>query len=375
MKVLLIGNYLPDQQESMQRFAKMLEVGLSQLGHEVRLLQPTFFFGRLKPSATGIGKWLGYLDKFLVFPAQLRRAARWAEVVHICDHSNAFYTKYLQAVPHLVTCHDLLALRGGLGEDTDCPASPTGKILQRWILSGLQRAQMAACDSSYTKQDLERLTKGTLSPKNIRLVLLGLNYNYQRLVSEEVSFRLAKLRNFDLDKPFILHVGSSLKRKNRDGVIRIFSKIKHKWNGQLVFAGTPLNADLEALVDEFHLKDRVVQIIKPDNDLLEALYNKAFALLFPSRFEGFGWPILEAQACGCPVICSDRTSLPEVAGEAALVRSVEDEDGFAADILCLTDQSRREKLVQKGWENAKRFNPEPMISKYIKLYEELLESQ
>src|SRR5258708_722987 len=110
MKILLIGNYIPDQQESMQRFANMLEVGLTQLGHEVRLIRPEPFFGKIRPSPEGFGKWLGYIDKFLLFPSRLRKAIAWADVVHICDHSDAFYTKYIQNKPHLVTCHDLLAV-------------------------------------------------------------------------------------------------------------------------------------------------------------------------------------------------------------------------------------------------------------------------
>ena len=68
------------------------------------------FFGKIKPSASGLGKWLGYIDKFFLFPLDLRQAVEWADVVHICDHSNAVYTKYLQNVPHLVTCNDLLAI-------------------------------------------------------------------------------------------------------------------------------------------------------------------------------------------------------------------------------------------------------------------------
>ncbi len=75
MKILLVGNYLPDRQESMQRFANMLQIGLVELGHEVRLIRPEPFFGRLRPSGNGLGKWLGYVDKFLLFPRQLRGAA------------------------------------------------------------------------------------------------------------------------------------------------------------------------------------------------------------------------------------------------------------------------------------------------------------
>ncbi len=371
MKVLLIGNYLPDGQESMQRFANMLQAGLTKVGHEVCLIRPEPFFSKSKPSSNGLGKWLGYVDKFLLFPYQLRRVVSWADVVHICDHSNAMYIKYLQYVPHLVTCHDLLAVRGALGEDTDCPASQTGKILQHWILDSLIQAQMVACVSTYTKQDLKKLLK-TGSTKNFRLVLNGINHSYKALTPDEATARLKNVASFDVSKPFILHVGSSLRRKNRDGIIRIINRVRDQWDGQMVFAGTPLTADLVQLINQLNLKDRIIQIIKPDNTLLEALYSKAFAFLFPSRFEGFGWPIVEAQACGCPVLCSDRTSLPEVVGESALIRSVDDEAGFAADILWLTDPLERDTWIKKGLENVKRFTPEAMLSEYIKLYRELL---
>ena len=371
MKVLLIGNYEPDIQESMQRFANMLQTGLIKMGHEVRLLRPQPFFRTSQRSSNGLQKWLGYVDKFIFFPYQLRQVVSWADVVHICDHSNAMYIKHLQNIPHLVTCHDLLAVRGALGEDTDCPTSPIGKVLQHWILNSLKQAPIVACVSTYTKQDLEKLLKPG-STKNSRLVLNGINHSYKTLPLDRATVRLESIAEFDASKPFILHVGSSLKRKNRDGIIRIVNRVKDEWDGQMVFAGTPLTEDLVQLINQLKLNDRIVQIIKPDNTLLEALYSKAFAFLFPSRFEGFGWPIIEAQACGCPVLCSDRTSLPEVVGESALIRSVNDEAGFAADILRLTDPLERETWIKKGLENVKRFTPEIMLSKYIKLYNEVL---
>lgn len=371
MKVLLIGNYEPDRQESMQRFANMLQTGLIEMGHEVRLIRPQPFFSTSQPSSNGLQKWLGYIDKFLLFPYQLRQVVSWADIVHICDHSNAMYIKHLQDVPHLVTCHDLLAVRGALGEDTDCPASPTGKVLQHWILNSLKQAPMVACVSTYTKQDFEKFIKPG-STKNFRLVLNGINHSYKTLTPERAAARLKSVAEFDASKPFILHVGSSLKRKNRDGIIRIINRVRDEWDGQMVFAGTPLTADLVQLINQLNLQERIVQIIEPDNTLLEAFYSKAFAFLFPSRFEGFGWPIVEAQACGCPVLCSDRTSLPEVVGESALIRAVDDEAGFAADILRLTDPLERETWIKKGLENVKRFTPEIMLSEYIKLYNELL---
>jgi glycosyltransferase involved in cell wall biosynthesis len=371
MKILLVGNYVFDRQQSMQRFAEMLLDGLSYLGHEVRLVQPKPLFGKLKPTNYGIGKYLGYIDKFLVFPKQLQNEARWADLVHVCDHSNGMYVSSLQNIPHLITCHDLLAVRGALGEDVACEASSTGRILQRWILTGLKQANMIVCDSTYTQKDVERLV-GAKIPERNKLVLLGQNYFYNKLSSEEIKKRLSKILNVNHASCYLLHVGASHPRKNRDGVIRILHEIRDHWDGVVVFAGKPLSSELIELVHHLDLKDRVVEVIEPDNEGLEALYNGAYALLFPSRSEGFGWPIIEAQACGCPVVCSDRTSLPEVAGDAAIICPLEDENAFAEAILSLKNPLEKAALVEKGLEHIKQFTAERMCAQYIDIYEEIL---
>jgi glycosyltransferase involved in cell wall biosynthesis len=112
------------------------------------------------------------------------------------------------------------------------------------------------------------------------------------------------------------------------------------------------------------------------NESLVALYSGALVFLFPSRFEGFGWPIIEAQSCGCPVICSNRGPLPEVAGGSAWLRDIEDEDGFAADIVRLyIDEKLRNELIERGFQNVSRYNPETMIARYLSLYERVLSHQ
>ena len=87
MKISLVGNYLPDNQQSMQRFALMLEEGLRARGQEVELLRPTPRFGR--GGNDFVSKWAAYIDKYVLFPGALRRAVAGSDVVHICDHSNA----------------------------------------------------------------------------------------------------------------------------------------------------------------------------------------------------------------------------------------------------------------------------------------------
>jgi glycosyltransferase involved in cell wall biosynthesis len=370
--ILLIGNYRLDQQQSMQRFAEMMLQGLRAAGVNAELIAPRPVLGNFRSAGRFIAKWLGYIDKFVFFPRQLRKKlAERPALVHICDHSNAMSTRWIGNFPVVVTCHDLLAVRGALGEETNCPASFTGKFLQRWIVRGLHRAHVIACVSQATLRDVRRLVVRNETSPRLEVVTLGLNYPYQKLSRPEAAARLAKMMHVDLDRPFVLHVGSSARRKNREGVLRIFAHTKAEWNGQLVFAGDPLEPALHSLGKHLDLANRIVEVSNPESELLESLYNCATAFIYPSRFEGFGWPVIEAQACGCPVICSDVGPLPEVVGDSAMMHSVEDEKAFAADILRLNDTAERERWSAKSLRNAARFSTPGMIERYIDIYRTL----
>lgn len=370
--VLLIGNYSPDQQQSMQRFNTMMLQGLSAAGIDAELIRPEPFLGSFHGAGRFVAKWLGYIDKYILFPFRLREelAARPA-LVHVLDHSNAVYVARCKNTPVLVTCHDLLAVRGALGEQTDCAASIPGRVLQQWILNGLRRARALACVSRATAEDAKRLLGSANATPQISVIYLGLNYPYRKLEPTVAQARLAEIDRVNVDLPFVLHVGSNLRRKNREGALRIFALARQKWNGRLVFAGDPLTPPLRSLAESLGLSDRIVQIENPENEGLETLYNCALALLYPSRFEGFGWPIIEAQACGCPVVCSNSGPLPEAAGDAGLFRDVDDEEGFASDLLRLTDPAERARWSEKSLSNAERFSTARMIAQYIDIYRQL----
>lgn len=370
--VLLIGNYPADQQQSMQRFANMMLHGLAAAGVPAELIQPQPFLGRFTLAGGFVAKWLGYLDKFLFFPRQLKRQlGSGIGLVHICDHSNAMYASHVRRHPAVVTCHDLLAVRGALGEETDCPASATGKYLQRWVVSGLRKATAIVCASPATLRDAQRIVRQTEGLPQILLIHHGINYPYRRQPAEQARQLLSGVEGLDLERPFALHVGSNLRMKNREGVLRIFSLTKDDWDGQLVFAGLKLTPELRSLGQELGVMERVVEVDGPANDLLEALYSSAMVLLYPSRFEGFGWPIIEAQACGCPVICSNREPMSEVGGDAALTSEVDDEPAMARALLQLTDPAERARWSEKSLHNAERFRAEKMIALYIELYRAL----
>jgi glycosyltransferase involved in cell wall biosynthesis len=371
--ILLIGNYPLDRQQSMQRFATMMLHGLTAAGIRAELIRPSPFFGHSRAGGRFVAKWLAYIDKFVLFRRTLRRKiAGRPTVVHICDHSNAMYAKWIRGVPVVVTCHDLLAVRGALGEETGCPASATGKLLQRWIMAGLEKANAIVCVSHATCADAQRLLTGKNDRPRLEVITLGLSYPYRKLERPgEARERLRKSSPVVADSSFVLHVGSNIAYKNREGVLRIFARCQEQWNGLLVFAGDPLSPALRASARQLGLTDRIVELPDVSNELLEALYNCAIALLYPSTCEGFGWPIAEAQACGCPVLCADRAPMNEVAGLAGLTHRLEDEAGFAADILRLTNPAEHELWSTRSLENAQRFSTPRMISEYIALYRSL----
>ncbi len=367
--VLLVGNYAPDRQQSMQRFADMMHRGLTEAGISAELVAPHPFFGRFERFGFTVAKWLGYIDKFVLFPARLRRRAAQASLVHICDHSNAMYAAHAGRAPVLATCHDLLAVRGALGEETDSPASSTGVFLQRWIRRSLRQADVLACDSEATREDAARLiTRPDSTKPRLTVVPVGLSFPYRPLDRLEVWSRLSSLPALSPDRPYLLHVGSNLRRKNREAILRIVARVPAQSRPQLVFAGDSLAHGLMEEASRLGLSGQIVNVPGPANELLEALYNGALALLYPSRFEGFGWPIIEAQASGCPVICSDRPPLPEVAGDGAIVCPLEDEEAFARGVMEMLDPARREGWRERGLENARRYTARQMVSRYLELY-------
>lgn len=366
MKVLLLGNYENLRSQSMQRFAEMLRAGLAAAGHEVRVVRPPVWLGRLRRSETGLGKWIGYIDRFLLYPPLLRRQIRWADVVHICDQANAVYVPHLRGKPHLVTCHDMLAIRAALGEIAESPVGRTGRLYQRWILGGLRRAQAIACVSAQTGEELRRVAG--VPGERIAIVPNALNYPYRPMPAAEAE---AHLRALDLGeaRPFFLHVGGNEWYKNRPGVLRLFAElVKHPdyRAHRLVMAGKPWTDEMRQLAASLSLHDRAIERVAVSNEQLRALYSSAEALLFPSLQEGFGWPIAEAQACGCPVVTTNRPPMTDVGRCAALfIDPTEPED---AAFQIASSWGQRSKLIQAGFANVRRYDLQKMTAGYVAAY-------
>jgi glycosyltransferase involved in cell wall biosynthesis len=380
MHIILIGNYKPDDQVSMQRFTSMLDKGFNEAGVVCEIWYPRVFFGKwVKQTFYGFGKWLGYIDKWLIFPFILKRRIRKSEQqnksisFHICDHSNAPYLKYLPVERTVVTCHDVLAIMGALGyPDTYCEASRLGRILQSRILKYLIKTKKLAAVSSQTLIQLELLSKDKLpANRKWRIIHNGFNKDFKPLDASSFSSILS-LINIELKKPFLLHVGSGQPRKNRELLVEMISILGRKWNGNICFAGEGIDPKLAAYASSLGVADKMISVVSPEHKHLIALYSACDAFIFPSFSEGFGWPLIEAQACGAPVIASNVAPLPEVTGGAAIHKNPKSAMDFVNAFLTLENKEIRNDLIKKGFENIFRFSNGKMIQEYLELHDSYL---
>jgi glycosyltransferase involved in cell wall biosynthesis len=304
--VLLLSNYQPDKQFSMRRFTEQLADGLRQLDFSVEVFPVPTVIGKLGAKGSGIGKWIGYIDKYLLFPLILKWKLRQLpcnSIVHIIDHSNAPYSKWLQRFPHVVTCHDLLAIRCALGDIPQHEPRWTGKQQQAMILRGLKSSQCIASVSLATQQDVTRLVGA--QPEWQHHIPNALN---QRFIQEahresvETIDQLKPLLQLPNENRYIMHIGGEKWYKNRKSVLHIFATLAAKDPAlHLVIVGPEFSSEALNETACTELLPRIHYFSGIEDEQLRELYRAAELLIFPSHIEGFGWPILEAQACGCAV--------------------------------------------------------------------------
>jgi len=225
-------------------------------------------------------------------------------------------------------------------------------------------------DSSATKRDLvERY--GT-EPDKITVVYPGYDGTTFQPVRDEGTIEAVKAK-YNIAGHYILFVGTLQPRKNLTRLIEAFSNIQHPTsNIQLVIAGKKgwLYHDIFRQVEKLGLGEGVVFTgYVPEGDL-PALMSGARLFVFPSLYEGFGLPVLEAMACGVPVVCSNASSLPEVAGDAAVLVDPLDVEGMAAAMeRVLGNNELRAELIERGFEQAGKFSWEKCARETLKVLE------
>jgi glycosyltransferase involved in cell wall biosynthesis len=266
----------------------------------------------------------------------------------------------------VLTVHDLSFVRA---PETASPS--LRRYLDRVVPRSVSRADHVLADSQATKDDLIALY-GT-APEKVTVLLSGVNPRFQP-VHDPAELAAVRARYGLGDVPFVLAVGTVQPRKNYERLIEALSKLSDK-QAHLVIAGGRgwLQGPIYAAVDSLGMRERVHFIGFAEDADLPALYSAARCVAFPSLYEGFGLPILEAMACGTPVVTSNVSSLVEVAGNATLLVDPLSVEQIAAALdLLVHDSGLCERLVALGSERVKLFTWGGAASELHALYARLL---
>jgi glycosyltransferase involved in cell wall biosynthesis len=233
-----------------------------------------------------------------------------------------------------------------------------------------RRANHVIADSITTKEDLVRQYR--LNPEKIQVIYPAYDPALQPVTNEE---KLAAVRQkYGITPPYLLYIGTLQPRKNLIRLVEAYAAM-HDLSHQLVLAGNP-GWRSKPILQAIESQNPVVhqQIILPgfiDDEDKATLISGAAALLYPSLYEGFGFPVLEANACGTPVICSNTSSLPEVAGEAALLIAPRNTAELTATIAHLiATPSLQHHLINKGFQNIQRFTWRKTAEQLLTLLEQ-----
>ena len=298
---------------------------------------------------------------------RLERYALAAELLpHRLDvlHSPDFIPPMAGARRTIITIHDLNFLF--------YPEFLTAESLRYYagqIDWAVRRADHISADSHATRRDLiERLG---VPPEKVTTIPLAANPLYARPFPPDAIHQT--LSQFNLPPGFILFVGTLEPRKNLPLLLRAYKMLREETavDVPLILVGGKgwIYDEIFATIAELGLGDSVRHLSSVFDEQLAHLYHAAGVLVTPSKYEGFGLPALEAMHCGCPVIVSDRGSLPEVAGDAGLLLDPDDAPAWAEALArVLTDSDLRERMVARGYAQAQTFTWRETAVKTLALY-------
>ena len=286
-----------------------------------------------------------------------------ADIFHGLSHSLPVGIEK-KGIPSIVTIHDLIFLRF-----PEFYKQIDRKLYLLNTLSSCRRCTKILAISHQTKEDIINY----LGIEDEKIVVLhqSCDRRFYEQADEEQKDSIRK--KYDLPEKFILCVGTIEQRKNQLAILK--GVVSEKLTIPIVLLGKP--TDYKRLLDEFIIESGIrKQLIFLNNTNfsdLQAIYQLAEIMVYPSFFEGFGLPVLEAQASGCPVITSNISSMPEAGGDGAVYvdPANSSEIGLAIRKI-LTDNKFKEELIQKGTANALLFNDQAVGEKLVKLYQSLV---
>jgi glycosyltransferase involved in cell wall biosynthesis len=267
------------------------------------------------------------LNRFHDYPVWLKQRAARFDLFHLVDHSYSQLILDLPAERTVVTCHDLDTFNCLLEPESD-PRPRWFRAMAQRTLDGFLRASQVICPSAFTKTNL--LRHGLFSPDRIAVIHPGADpvfFDSHSPAEDAVPSGAG---------PYLLHVGSTIRRKRIDVLLRVFARVVSQYPDlRLMRVGGDLTAEQWQLADKLGVTDQIIKSKQLTKNQLASVYRKAALVLQTSDAEGFGLPVIESLACGCPVVASDIAPLREAGGAAAEYCPVGDIEAWSETVIRL----------------------------------------
>lgn len=324
---------------------------------------------KLWQSGPGIKK---YYETFWRHPRAVSRLD--ADIFHVIDQceSHIVYGLAKARKPVVVTCHDLVQFIYPeiLQDQSRLPA--LSLATWKYSVSGMEKADRVIAVSTNTANDVSRMLK--IDPSQITVVPNGINSEFRVLPPTAEVAEIRKQYTRSPDTFCLLNVGSTHLRKNIPTVLHVLKTLKEKGLPSCLWrTGSDFTTEQKSFIQEHDLESDIYDLGKPDKERLIQIYNAADVLLAPALYEGFGMTIVEAMACGTPVITSNVSSLPEVADDAAILVEPLNIDAIVAAVCQLyRDPSYYDRFVAKGLARAKFFSWEKTAEQVAQVYENVV---
>ncbi|MGY8914247.1 MAG: glycosyltransferase family 4 protein [Flavobacteriales bacterium] len=386
MKIIFLIHLEKTLGYSMERYTRFLSNGMTSRGHEVDIWGPKLYLSKYN-IPNWINKWLRYLDQYVLFPISFKRKSKdlpKETLFVLIDQALGIWMPLLQHKKHVVHCHDFIALKSALGTIKENATSWSGKIYQRLILKGFSKAHNFISVSKNTKAELIQFLEK--KPSLNEQVYNALDPIFVPGSEPEARRILGNHLNVDLEQGYILHVGGNTFYKNRVGVIEVYNAWRKKSNKNLslllVGGSQQPTGKVLAHYERSPYKQDIYFLPRVDDQLLLNAYQGATVFVFPSLLEGFGFPIAEAMASGCPVITTNEAPMNEVGGSAALyiercpnddaMQSWAIESAKVLEKIVQLNSEERAQLIRKGLINAERFKGDTILDSIEHIYKEIV---
>lgn len=284
-----------------------------------------------------------------------------SDIIHFPNHYAALNSK----IPSVVTFHDIYVLK-----NPDAFPLSQVKYSQFILPKVIKSASKIIAISNFTK--MEMLNHFDIDEGKIKVVNQGVNAAFKP-INDEKSLNEVELK-YNLPKNFILYVGAIEPRKNVDKLIEAFDIVRDSIDISLVIVsfGGWKNKNIFRLINSSRYKKHIHLLGYVTDDDLPKIYNLAITFVYPSIYEGFGLPLLEAMSCGCPVIGTNNTVANEVVGDAGILLDSTDINLLANSILFMTEKLTFERYKSSGIERAKYFSWDKCANETFELYQSII---